>query len=236
MQALSALIDRLGQLFSERDLIAIGVLAVAIWGMTMLIERAPRSRPSVSTLMSIYRGDWIREIAARDVRIMDAQLLSSLRGGAGFFASTCLISIGGVAALIGQADRLVSLVADLGGEPSGRDAAVWEAKLLAILLLLVNAFLKFVWSHRLFAYCAVLLGAMPAAGSENLDAAIRRSVEVNAAAARAFNRGLRTIYFALAMLAWFLGPEAMMAATIATAAMLYRREFLSRSRKALLPQ
>lgn len=42
------------------------------------------------------------------------------------------------------------------------------------------------------------------------------------------------VYFALAALAWFLGPAALMAASLLTAAMIYRREFRSDSRRALL--
>lgn len=234
MDTVPAMATRLAQLFTILDLAALGVVIGLSWAMTLLIERAPSSRPSVSLLMSRYRERWVREIAGRDPRIMDAQLLASLRSGTSFFASTCLIAIGGVAALIGQADRLVTLLADLGGERVSPEAPVWEAKLLFMLLLLVNAFLKFVWAHRLFGYCAVLLGAMPPPGAPDMEGAIRRTVALNTAAARSFNRGVRSIYFALAALAWFLGPVAMIAATVATAGMLYRREFLSKSRAALI--
>lgn len=234
METLPALATRAMQLFEPLDMLAVVVLLLLPLAMTWLIEMASERRPSVTVLMAHYREDWIREIAAREVRIMDAQLLTSLRGGAAFFASTCLISIGGVAALIGQADQLVSLLSDLGGELVASEAPVWEAKLLIVLLLLVNGFLKFVWSHRLFGYCAVMLGSMPPTGAAGLEAAIQRTMALNTAAARSFNRGLRTLYFSLASLAWFLGPVPLIVATVATAAMLYRREFLSRSRVALL--
>lgn len=236
METLPALVERLPELFAPLDLVGLAIMLGCVWGMTLLIERANPARPSVSMLMNGYRAEWMKELAHRDVRIMDAQLLNTLRGGTAFFASTCLISIGGVAALIGQADRLVILLGDLGGAPVASATPVWEAKLMVILLMLINAFLKFVWAHRLFAYCAVMMGAMPAPGAEGLNAAIARSVELNSAAARSFNRGLRMIYFALAALGWFLGAFFLIFATLATAAMLYRREFLSRSRAALMPR
>ncbi len=165
---------------------------------------------------------------------MDSQLLTLLRSGAAFLASTSLIAIGGVAALIGQADLLVGIVRDLGADPTA-GVPIWEAKLLLLLLILVNAFLKFVWSHRLFGYSAVLMGAVPPPGDPGVPAAVARAHAVNTTAARSYNRGLRAIYFAIATLAWFLGPLAWIAASVLTTLMLVRREFFSRSRRALLP-
>ncbi len=233
METLPALAAALPGLFDAADLAALLVFAAATLATTAAIERSGPRRPSVSRLMDGYRRAWLEEMARREVRIMDAQLLTTLRSGAAFFASTCLIAIGGVAALIGQAEQVVAVARDLGAEGATR-APVWEAKLLVILLLLVNAFLKFVWSHRLFGYLAVLMGAMPAAESAGLGPAIERADQTHRAAARSFNRGLRAIYFAVATLAWFLGPLAWIAATLLTTAMLVRREFLSRSRRALM--
>ncbi|MEM9044143.1 MAG: DUF599 domain-containing protein, partial [Pseudomonadota bacterium] len=89
--------------------------------------------------------------------------------------------------------------------------------------------------HRLFGYCAVLMGAIPENGEpQEARAAADRAADLNITASRSFNRGLRRVYFAIASLAWFLGPEAWIAASLATAAMLYRREFLSVSRQALV--
>ncbi|MGF1502578.1 MAG: DUF599 domain-containing protein [Paracoccaceae bacterium] len=234
MDAVLALIESVPALFGPGDLAALACLAVAWTGLTLAIERSHARHPSMSRLMDGYRRAWFEQIAGREVRIMDTQLLTLLRAGAAFFASTCLIAIGGVAALIGEADLLVGLVADLGAEDAGR-VPVWEAKLLVILLIMVNAFLKFVWSHRLFGYTAVLMGAIPPAGDGGCAAAVARANAVDRAAARSFNRGLRAIYFAIATLAWFLGPVPFAVAVFLTTAMLVRREFFSASRRALLP-
>jgi uncharacterized membrane protein len=234
METLGALLETLPRLFGWPDLAALAALVACTTATSLLIERAGARRPSVSRLMELHRAAWMEELARRDVRIMDAQLLATLRAGAAFFGSTCLIAIGGVAALIGQAEELVMLGRDIGAVEGAEIRPVWEAKLIVVLLLLVNAFLKFVWSHRLFGYCAVLMGAMPAPGEAGIEASVARATELHRSAARSFNRGLRTIYFTLAALAWFLGPIALVLASLATAAMLYRREFLSRSRRALM--
>ena len=107
--------------------------------------------------------------------------------------------------------------------------------MLVILTFLLNAFLKFVWSNRLFGYCGVLMAAVP--NDPKDPAAMPRAAKaatINITAARSFNRGLRSIYFGMGSVAWLLGPEALIIATVVTFAVLWRREFTSQSRAALL--
>ncbi|GMG81255.1 DUF599 domain-containing protein [Paralimibaculum aggregatum] len=233
METLPALIEALPRLFSRGDLVALAVFLLCSALTTQLIEHPPRRRPSVSSLMGDHRRRWMEEVGRREVRIMDAQLLSTLRQGSAFFGSTSLIAIGGVAALIGQTDQLVSLGRDFGAGLAQNAEVVWEAKLLIVLLVLVNAFLKFVWAHRLFGYVAVLLGALPRSDAEGLASAVARVDAIHQAAARNFNRGLRTVYFAIAALGWFLGPAVLALTAVLTTLMLIRREFFSRSWRAL---
>ena len=58
--------------------------------------------------------------------------------------------------------------------------------------------------------------------------------EINIFAARSFNRGLRSVYFALAASAWLLGGGALVFAALLTFGVLWRREFASQSRKVLM--
>ncbi len=170
----------------------------------------------------------------RDNRMLDANILATLRQGAAFFTSASMIGIGGSVALLGKADTLQTLAEDLSTD-LGAPRVVWEAKLMLVVLILASAFLKFVWSHRLFGYCAVVLAAVPN-DPAHADAAryAEKSAKLNSYAARSFNRGLRAMYFALAALTWLLGAWAMIIATLATLAVLYRREFNSQSRAALV--
>ncbi len=213
------------------------LLFLAAWnGMSWMIERPHAAHPSTQILIERYRRSWMETMLFRDPRIMDAQLLNNLRGGAAFFASGSMIAIGGVTALLGQTDRIIGVARDLAHGVDLRQTA-WEAKLLTLALILVAAFMKFVWSHRLFGYCAVLMGAMGEDSEDPENRSIARMAgRINVTAARSFNRGVRTVYFALAMLAWLLGPWALMVATLATTATLYRREFRSESRRAMLEE
>jgi uncharacterized membrane protein len=225
-------IDRLS-LFGPLEFGAVIFTGVLWLAIGLLVENAPASRQSVSQIMAQYRRDWMVQMAARDNRIFDAQMVGALRQGTAFFASTSVIAIGGALALIGNADQLAGVAEDLTliDDPTLK----WEIKLLFLCTFLISAFLKFVWSNRLFGYCSVLMGAVPNDPEDPQAASIAaKAGEINIAAARSFNRGLRSLYFALASVAFLAGPEALILAGLFTTAVIWRREFASYSRQILL--
>ncbi|MEM6658286.1 MAG: DUF599 domain-containing protein [Pseudomonadota bacterium] len=219
--------------FSLFDFVGLLLLIGAWLWIGWRIENASVLRPSVGMIMDNYRRDWMKEMVTRQPRVFDAQVIGTMRQGSTFFASTTMIGIGGGLALLGNTERLAGLAQDLalGTAP----ALVWEVKILIILLFLANAFLKYVWAHRLFGYSAVLMAAVPNDPQDPLAyPRAAQAAEICVTAARAFNRGLRATYFALAAGAWILGPVALVLATLMTLAVLFRREFASNSRQVLL--
>lgn len=218
--------------FTRADIAALVLIAVAWLGTDWLIEYPPASRPSVTYLMQQYRRDWMQQMVTRQPRIFDAQIVDSLRQGTAFFASTCMIALGGGAAIIGNPSLLADVTADI--SPLGRTDGL-ELRVLLVLLFLADALLKFIWSNRLFGYCAVLMASVP--NDVDDPRAFHRATqtaEVNITAARSFNRGLRSVYFALTALAWLLGAVPLMIATMVCTGVLLRREFASVSRKVIL--
>lgn len=225
-------LDRIA-FFTPLDAAALAVWVGAWVGIGWLIEHPPAGRPSVSVLMTRFRREWMRQLVTRQPRIFDATILSTLRQGTTFFASASMIIIGGGLALIGNTERLLGLAEDLTLETA--PAIVWEVKILAVLLPVANAFLKFVWSHRLFGYCAVIMAAVPNEPDDpQAFARAAQAAEINITAARSFNRGMRSLYFALGGLAWLLGAIPLILATWVTVFVLLRREFASNSRRALI--
>lgn len=215
------------------DLLALALLAAAWFGVTRAIEHPPASRPSVSVLMKTYRRDWMRQFVHRDPRIFDGNILTSLREGISFFASACMIAIGGGLALIGNTDPLAGIARDL--EAAEIPELLWKLKILLVLVFVANAFLKFVWAHRLFGYCAIMMAAVPndPALPESEPRAMA-AAQVNIQAARNFNIGLRGVYFALGALGWLAGPWGLIAGTMVVTGMTLRREFASGSRRAII--
>lgn len=211
-----------------QDLLALGTI-VLIWLITgWFCENPPKTRLSVTVLMEDYRRRWLEVMVTRTPRLFDVSLMSSLRQGTTFFASASMIAIGGGAALIGNAAAMRELAADLPLDTGRIDLAL---KMLLPVAFMANALLKFIWAHRLFGYCAIMMAAVPNDPSD--PAAYPRAAqaaEINGTAAKSYNRGLRSIYFALASLAWLFGALALFIATLAAAAVLIRREFWSHSR------
>ncbi|MEL6465258.1 MAG: DUF599 domain-containing protein [Pseudomonadota bacterium] len=225
-------IDRFAY-FTPLDYAALTLLVLGWIVIGWRIEHPAAKHPSTSQIMAGYRRAWMQHMITREPRIFDAQIVASLRQGTAFFASTSVIAIGGTLALIGNAEHLTGIANDL--ILMDTPAFVWEAKMLTVALFLVNAFLKFVWANRLFGYAAVVMAAVPNDVTDPLcTSRAAQAAEINITAARSFNRGLRSVYFALACVAWLAGPLALLAATLFTLAVIWRREFASNSRTILL--
>lgn len=225
-------------LMTTLDHLALAGLILA-WLLTgWASEHPPRWRPSVAQVMADYRREWMRQFVTRQPRIFDATVIDSLRQGTAFFVSTCLIAIGGGVALIGDPTPLSSLASDLRAEaelPIDTDAAVIKLKVIVVLFFLANALLKFIWAHRLFGYCAILMAAVPNDPADpTADHRAMQAAEVNITAAKGFNSGLRSIYFGLGALGWLLGPLALIGTTVLVTGVLVRREFASHSRQVMM--
>ncbi|MEN8833790.1 MAG: DUF599 domain-containing protein [Pacificibacter sp.] len=225
------LLDQL-RYFTQLDGLAVGFLFLSWIVLGYVIESPPKSRISTSVVMADYRRKWMVQMITREPRIFDASVLDTLRQGTAFFASACMIAIGGGLAAISNAERLRGVAQDLTLDVP---QVIWEVKILLALVFITSAFLKFIWANRLFGYCGVVMASVPnkVDAPETLPRA-KKAGELNIAAARAFNRGLRGIYFALGSLGWFLGPIGLLIATLMTVFILVRREFASASREVLL--
>ncbi len=226
------LLTHLETTFTALDTTAL-VLLLAVWfGTGWLAEHPPAWRPSVGLLMQDYRRRWMVEFLTRQPRIFDASVIDNLRQGTAFFASTSVIAIGGGVAMLSNASMLQGLAQEL---TIGAEVTQIRIKMLVVLGYLANALLKFIWSNRLFGYCAIMMAAVPNDPVEPLaHARAQRAAEVNITAAKSFDRGLHSIYFALAALVWLVGPKALIVAVAVTAAVLMRREFASHSRAIML--
>lgn len=214
------------------DALALALLVASWLVLGFVIEHPPARHPSVSAIMQEFRRDWMRQFLTRQPRIFDATMIDSLRQGTAFFASASMIAIGGGVALMGNAGVAVGLAEDL---TLPADPVAFQIRVLPVIAFLANALLKFVWAHRLFGYCAILMAAVPndPAAPDAMERALQ-AAEVNIHAAKNFNRGLRAIYFALGALGWLLGPLGLLATVTMVSSVLIRREFASQSRQIML--
>jgi uncharacterized membrane protein len=208
---------------------------LAAWvGYSILVELTPHGRQSLNSLMNGYRDTWMEELLARETRIVDSQVTAALQNGTAFFASTSLLAIGGVLAMLRSSEQVVSVVAWLPFSEAPTQSQ-WEVKLLGLTVIFVYAFFKFAWSYRLYNYVAIMVGAAPPSRAKNTRAAkqfAHRTARICADAGRHFNRGQRGFFFALGYLGWFLGPLPFAVSTTAVVIVIWRRQFRSQSRLA----
>ena len=218
------------------DFIAIGWFLFAWLGFNALLDISPLRYKTLTLAMDEFRRGWMLSMAAREVRIMDTAIMSGLQQGTAFFASTSLFAIGGCFALFESTDRILQIAGDL-SLPAGESRALWEIKVLGLLLIFAYAFFKFGWAYRLFNYASILMGAMPErhlAPAEKVEQVALQAAEMIVLAGKHFNRGQRAFFFAIGFLGWFAGPLVLCATTLAVLLVMIRRQFLSKARKAAL--
>ena len=217
------------RLFPAIDLIALACFVGAWIGYAIAVEWSERGRGTLNAHMNRYREVWMRRMLHRETRMVDMQIMASLQTGTAFFASTSLIAIGGALTLLRSTEEILSLAAVLPfGIETGR--GLWEAKTIGLVVIFAYAFFKFAWSYRLYAYVAILLGAMPFPADKDkpeAEAHVVRTARLFDSAGRHFNRGQRAFFFALGYLGWFIGPVVLILSTALVMATMWRRQFTS---------
>jgi uncharacterized membrane protein len=216
------------------DLGALALFLAAWAGYVFFAKRKGEHAPSLLGEMRHYRTVWMSRIIHRDNRILDGAILANLANGGAFFVSTTLLILGGLLALLGTTDKAVSVVSEL-PFTARTSQRLWELKIFVLLGVFVYAFFKFTWALRQYNFCSILVGAAPPpeAPPEETDHFVTRSARVVSLAGENFNNGLRAYYFGLAALSWALHPLLLIVTTALVISVLHRREFGSRTLRAL---
>ena len=216
------------------DLFALLWFFVFWVGYTIFAQRRIETRHSLVVAMRRFRREWFSHMLTRDNRIGDIAALNNLFTNATFFASTSILILGGLVALLGTTERVMDVVSEL---PFARKESelVWRIKIILLILVFVYAFFKFTWSQRQFNFCTILVGAAPPPTDQPEKHAefIDMITNVASFSAENLNEGLRAYYFSMAVLTWFLHPWLFFLATALVVYILYQREFHSRTLYAL---
>lgn len=181
--------------------------------------------------MDQVRTQWAHTILQRENRIVDSQVVNGLVRKESFFASTTLLILASIVALLGVGDQVNQLFREI---PFAQHTplALWELKVSVLAMTFVYAFFKFTWSIRQHSYCAILVASVPLpdrSSEEERKLHAGRLAALSNLAARHFNDGMRAYYFALAELSWFFHPAAFICASAWVVLVLYRREFYSKA-------
>jgi uncharacterized membrane protein len=222
-------------LFSILDLVALGFFVMAWIGYAYMTERSRISSTGLNAIMNGYRETWMRQMLAREQRMVDTQIMVALHNGTAFFATTSLFAIGGALTILRSSGEIAAIAADL---PVGIEATrrLWEVKAIGITVIFVYAFFKFAWSYRLYNYVAILLGATPPPSEKDTpeaEAHVLRTAGLFTTAGRHFNRGQRAFFFALGYLGWFAGPIVLIVTTTIVVVVMWWRQYKSDSLRAV---
>lgn len=211
--------------------IALAWFAFCWIGFTVYADHVKRDSGLMGAT-SAARARWMDRMRQRDNRILDSTLLQTQAQSVAFFASTAILILGGLVALVGAREQAEEVVA---GVPFAEKTTAlgWEIRLGLLAVIFVYAFFKFTWSMRQFNYTALLIGATPPPEDPECATAARRAARMGDLAVKHFNDGIRAYYFGLAALTWFIHPWTFVVASSWIVLVLWRREFRSKTLAAL---
>jgi uncharacterized membrane protein len=208
------------------DIAGLAVFAAMWLGYGPVIRAV--SPGSINASIGSVRIAWMRSMLRRDNRIFDSGLIGHVVHSASFFTSTSLIMIGALLSLLSNAEHLQPAIESVAFvAPVSR--TLFEMKIVLPLTVLLHGFVKLTWSIRQLNYTIALMGAAPDRNSLGpfLEDLANSIGHVMSAALSTFNTGMRSYYFAVAGLAWLVGPWAMAATAVALTAMLVWRQLVS---------
>jgi uncharacterized membrane protein len=189
-----------------------------------------QDRPRLASETDHYIREWIARMIERDNRMVDINVMRTLNRSSQFFASTTMVILGALVAMMGYAEKATGVLAELPFAQLGSERA-WEIKSLLLVLIFVYAFFKFSWSIRQFGLTSILVGAVhkPPEDASKYERDIERLSAIVSFANTNFNNGLRAYYFGVAALCWFVHPVLMMIVSTCIVYVLQQREFRSKT-------
>ena len=167
----------------------------------------------------------------RENRVIDGVVVQNLSTSPSFFASTTILIIGGLLAVLGATEQAAKIVEEL-PFTSRTTALVFDLKVFVLTAVFVYAFFRFTWSMRQYTFGALLIASAPdakefASGAASREEFADRAGRVVGLAAETFNDGLRAYYMAFAVILWFFSAIAFAIGTTGIVYLLYQREFQS---------
>lgn len=190
-----------------------------------------------------YRLEWVKKLSLSGISEVDAELLASLEKQVSFLASTSLLIIASLVTVFSTSSDMFLNVSTL-RFVTEVPLEVVQLKLLVLIFIFIYAFFTFTWAIRQYGFCFIVFGSSFNTVKYYKEAEGYKPVAVNRdfgatakvldRAAHSYNYGIRAYYFAMAALAWFISVYFFILACGITVWVLYRREFLSSSLKALV--
>lgn len=221
------------------DLAATAWLFACWVGYTMVAKYRARSSYCLASVLHTYRQQWMMSMMRRDNRIADASLLANLERNASFLASTAILIIAGLVTTLASIEKVHSMLTAVPISQANLSPLTLQFKIVLLLIIYIYSFFTFTWSMRQYGFCAVLVGGAPlhdeagAQGAEGERYAYYTAKVIDQAG-HSYNYGLRGYYFSLSVLAWLINTWLFVVAVAVVVAVLYGREFHSKTLTSLI--
>lgn len=219
--------------FTPIDLVALIIFASFWVGYACFADGSNRfSQKSLVQVMHEYRQLWMWSMIRREDRLVDVRIIGNLLKTATFFASTSILIIAGFISMMAYGDQALSVIAYIDFY-ADNSRAMWVWKNMLPLTIFMYSFFKLTWVIRQFNYVTILIMAAPffdgKSKKEEAASYVDKTSRILSNAARHFNASIRSYYFGLVSLSWFISPLIFMMLSVLVVIILYRREFMSRT-------
>ena len=212
------------------DIIAFTWFILCWFGYSILISIYTNKKGNIHNKMHDYRIKWMENFLQRSDRSIDFISLGNFMKSISFFATTSMFIIAALVPLLGYGDKAGKFIASL-PYTTINTAPLWEIKTLLLIVLFTYAFFKYTWSLRQYQYASITLLSLPAINklTSKERKLINSNAEILSNAARHFSMGMRSYYYAMAVLSWYLHPILFMVFTALIVMVIFRREFMSKA-------
>jgi uncharacterized membrane protein len=222
------------QSLDNQEIFALAFFCACWIGYGIYAKQDIRKDKSLLAVTNRYRYQWMCEMITRENRSVDAIMIGNLMRSITFTANTTIFIIAGLLGMLSYHSEIGHIISAV---PYAKPLtpALWEIKILVLLLIFIYAYFKYTWSLRQHNYSSIFVAAAPEYTRTDFDreALARKGAFLASNAAEHFNHGQRAYYFGMAVLAWFVHPYLFILATAFIVFVLHRREFRSATLKNL---
>lgn len=205
-------------------------------GYTVFSRKRARSTFSLSSILHVYRAQWMLSMLFRENRVGDASLLASLERNASFLASTAMLIIAGLVTTLASIETVHATLLTVPFSNIMQTPLHLQFKIMLLLLVFIYSFFSFTWAMRQYGFCAILFGGAPLCKRDDprAEAYAQYASNVIDQAGLSYNYGLRAYYFSLSVLAWIFSVWLFLLAVSIVVVVLYQREFRSNTLRSLV--
>lgn len=232
---MSSLASHLPTDFGWTDAVAVAMI-FGLWAFYSSILRL-FGRGSLNFQLHDVRKRWftVHQGIHREHRVIDAILLGHISNSISYFGSATLLVLAGLVGALINVKAVYFASRELRFLDTGMSAELFAMNFAVLTLILALSFFAFTYALRKMAYTFALLGGLQEtpAHAEEAHVMVEQAATVLTEAVRSINTGIRGFYYAVAALFLFVSPLACIIATLLITGVLYYRQSLSPTARAI---